>query len=58
MAVEARQQGHDPHSKRWRKMDGVICGISVSRGPLGPLGLCRSSLEKEEGKGTLFGGGE
>lgn len=53
--MEAGEQGHDPYSKGYGKMDGVTCDVPVS---WGPLGLCGSSLEKEEGKGTLFGGGE
>lgn len=48
--VEAREQGHGPHCKGCRKMAGVTC-VRVS------LGLCRSWLEKEEGKGTWFGEG-
>lgn len=49
--VEAREQGHGPHSKGCRKMAGVTCGVRVG------LGLCRSWLEKEEGKGAWFGRG-
>lgn len=32
MAVEAAEQGFDPHSKACRKMSGVACGITVSQG--------------------------
>lgn len=37
-------------NKGCRKMEGATCDVTVSRGP---LGLCRSLLEKE-GKGTLL----
>lgn len=55
MAVEAGEQGHDPHSKGSRRMDGVTCDVTASRGP---LWLCRSSFEKEEGKGRALCLGE